>query len=184
MASRAREAATEAPPDDAPPRRGAGRRRLRPLAQAPTPVGALPGRVPGRLSLRSRAPGRECAPNSPLQVRGLSEARSGADLLRARGRRAFVVCVGSVTVAASVAFAAGCSRNDADPGNARLNAMQKDRAFALAPPGGTLIGESSEEARRAPLSKTYLGPRVSRSYQFSGDAAEARRFYTALNSRA
>lgn len=67
-----------------------------------------------------------------------------------------MVCVGSVTVAALVAFAASCSRNDADPGNARLNAMRKDPALALAPPGGTLVRESSEEARRAPLSKTYL----------------------------
>ena len=36
----------------------------------------------------------------------------------------------------------------------------------------------SQEARKAPLSNTYLGPSVSRVYHVSGDLGEARRFYT------
>lgn len=89
-----------------------------------------------------------------------------------------LVVVGSVAIAALVVFGAICSRNAADPGNTRLNAIRNDPALALVPPGGTLEREFSKEARRAPLSKTYLGPTVSRMYQISGDIAEARRFYT------
>ena len=88
------------------------------------------------------------------------------------------VVVRSVAIAALVLFGVGCSGNAADPENTRLNAIRKDPALALVPPGGTLERESSEEAGRAPLSKTYLGPSVSRSYRISGDVAEARRFYT------
>lgn len=86
--------------------------------------------------------------------------------------------MGSVAIAALVIFGVSCGRNAANPENTRLNTIRKDPALALVPPGGTLERESSKETRRAPFSKTYLGPRVSRSYQISGDIAEARRFYT------
>lgn len=89
-----------------------------------------------------------------------------------------LVVVGSVAIAALVVFGVSCGRNAADPESTRLNTIRKDPALALEPPGGNLERESSEEAGRAPLSKAYLGPRVSRSYQISGDVAEARRFYT------
>ena len=88
------------------------------------------------------------------------------------------VVVGSVAIAALVMFGVSCGRNATDPENTRLNTIRTDPALALVPPGGTLERESSEEAGRAPLSETYLGPWASRSYQISGDVAEARRFYT------
>ena len=81
-----------------------------------------------------------------------------------------------MTVALLV-IAAACSRNAGDPDSARLKAIRADPAFVLMPPGGNLVRESSEEARRAPLSKHHLGPRVQRVYQVSGDVADARQFY-------
>ena len=93
-----------------------------------------------------------------------------------RRRKAATVVV-NATIATLLLLGLACSRNPADPDNARLKAIRNDPAFALVPPGGSLLRQFSQEARRAPLSKTYLGPRVQRLYQVSGDLAEVRRFY-------
>ena len=95
---------------------------------------------------------------------------------RARRRKATAV-VRNATIVTLLVLVLACSRNPADPDNARLKAIRNDPAFALVPPGGRLVRQFSKEARRAPLSKAYLGPSVQRLYQVSGDLAEVRRFY-------
>ena len=119
---------------------------------------------------------RRCRCSTTVQVRRLSKP-SRADPCRARRWKASAV-LGSLTTTALLVLGAACSRNAADPHNARLNAIRADPAFTLAPPGARLVREFAKEARRAPLSNTYLGPRASRVYQLSGGLTEALQFYT------